>query len=151
MGIFVAIFSFIITSLTVVVAGELSFYVIPFLASAILFLLTFHKKQTPTLPILAGWAMSLELLGTQQPGAASGLAACLLGLHSFLSSGMNFTSPFNRFLLSSFLLTVCYNLLFFGAGGFLLRGIYLLVAFPLFCGIFTIWHVTRYTTPHERS
>jgi hypothetical protein len=151
MAVLVALFSFIATSLIVVSAGELSFYTIPLLASAILFVLSFNNKQTPTLPILAGWTVSLELLGTQQPGAASGLAVCLLMLHSLLSSGMNFTSPFTRFILSSFILTTCYCLLFFGWSGFFLRGFYLLAAFPLFCAMFSIWHVTRYSTPHERS
>lgn len=150
MALLIAIVSSLLGSLTLVAVGDLTFYLIPFAMGTFLFLTTFAKRQAPIFSALIGFTISVEIFGTQHPGLASLLAAVVLTIYALFRQKMSFTAPLNRFMLSLLVLITTYNILFFGTDGFWKRQVYLLLAYPVFCVIFAIWHATSYTTHHER-
>lgn len=152
MGILVALLSAFIVGAVLILSGEASFYTLPLMAAYLLFLMAFARRQTLVLPLLLGFTLTTELLGTQRAGVAAIFSSLLFLLTYLFQAKLSFTAPFTRYLLSLFVLLVCYNFLFFSLDGFWQRMGYLTIAFPCYCAIIYAWYVTRYTsTTHERS
>ncbi len=150
MVVLIAFLSAILGLLLLAAVGEFSFYLIPLIMGAFLFLTTFSKRQVPIFPVIIGFTISLEVFGSQHPGTATLLAAAVLTTYALFRQKMSFTAPLNRFMLSLLVLITTYNILFFGTSGFWKRQVYLLITYPIFCVIFAIWHTATYTTHHER-